>query len=118
ATTADDGRSYRAYFFNEFGGFYSDDAKLTVNKIPVVAEPVPTPDPTIRPTSVPPSEPTIEPTSGSADDPTHEAEAENGEDSKLAATGFGTQWAALAILGLLIIGAGTIFVGKRVRGNE
>ncbi len=118
ATTADDGRSYRAYFFNEFGGFYSDDAKLTVNKIPVVAEPVPTPDPTIRPTSVPPSEPTIEPTSGSADDPTHEAEAENGEDSKLAATGFGTQWAPLAILALLIIGAGTIFVGRCVRGNE
>lgn len=110
ATMADDGRSYRAYFFNEFGGSYSNAATLTVEKRADAIVP--------SPTAEPGSGPTPGPTSGVTDAPTKTAVAGNGQESKLAVTGFSAQRALLITLVLLSIGTGAIFVGRRGRtGN-
>ncbi|MFC8304016.1 glycoside hydrolase family 9 protein [Specibacter sp. NPDC057265] len=109
ATMTDDGRSYRAYFFNEFGGSYSNAATLAVEKRPAATVPGPMPEPSSGPTSGP--------TSGVAEAPTETAVAGGGEESELAVTGFSAQWALLATLLLLSLGTGAILVGRRVRSD-
>ncbi|MHA7176172.1 glycoside hydrolase family 9 protein [Arthrobacter sp. Sr24] len=108
-TIADHGRSYRAYFFNEFGGVYSDVATLVVRNVPDASESDPTPDPSIEPTVVPTSEP--------EDDSSQGDPARDTEKSKLAATGFGMQWTVFAVLVLVLIGTGVVLLGRRATGE-
>ncbi|MCO1340142.1 glycoside hydrolase [Kocuria polaris] len=117
ATLADDGRSYRAYFSNQFGGFYTDAAVLTVRSAPDVVVPVPTPSASDQPEPGPGPGPGSGPEAeeGPGEGSTQAPEEGEAGDSELAETGLGEHWIVLIILASLALCAGVLLLILRSR---
>ncbi|MEP7765934.1 glycoside hydrolase family 9 protein [Sanguibacter sp. 25GB23B1] len=94
----EDGGEYRAFFVNEFGGFYTDSATLAVTAAAGPLTPAPA-EPTL------PGAQQAEPGPSTAD----------GQSGNLARTGVEARWMILASIALLIAGAGTSIAARRAR---
>lgn len=100
ARSADDGRTYRAVFTNEFGGYYTDPAVLTVTPR---SAPVGTP---------PPSSEQAEPAPSAT---TQSAPAVSTAQGRLPTTGGEVRWLVLASALLLAAGSTVALVARRAR---